>query len=485
METAMQLIWLRSDLRQHDNTALAAAAARGPTVAVYLLSPQQWLEHDDAACKIDFWLRNLRDLSASLGALNIPLLLRTADHWDQAPAVLLELCRQLNVETVHANEEYGVHESQRDAAVAATLRTRGIAFHSYLDQLLFRPGTVLTKTETYFQVFSQFRKVCYERLHRSVPALVKAPGKQAKLNVDSDPVPASIKGFAPPSESLRALWPAGEQEARRRLDTFADAQIDYYQSERDFPAKPGTSQLSAYLAAGVISPRQCLHAALQSNQGEFDSGKVGAVTWINELLWREFYKHILVGYPRVSRHRAFRTETEALAWRDAPDDLAAWQEARTGLPIIDAAMRQLLETGWMHNRLRMVVAMFLTKNLLIDWREGERFFMRHLIDGDLAANNGGWQWSASTGTDSAPYFRIFNPISQSEKFDSEGLFIKHWLPELAGLNKKEVHDPASAGGLFGVANYPAPIVNLGASRERALAAFKNLPSRSSTGEVHE
>lgn len=481
----MQLIWLRSDLRQHDNTALAAAAARGPTVAVYLLSPQQWLEHDDAACKIDFWLRNLRELSASLGALNIPLLLRTADHWDQAPAVLLELCRQLNVETVHANEEYGVHESQRDAAVAATLRTRGIAFHSYLDQLLFRPGTVLTKTETYFQVFSQFRKVCYERLHRSVPALVKAPGKQAKLNVDNDPVPASIKGFAAPSESLRALWPAGEQEARRRLDTFADAQIDYYQSERDFPAKPGTSQLSAYLAAGVISPRQCLHAALQSNQGEFDSGKVGAVTWINELLWREFYKHILVGYPRVSRHRAFRTETEALAWRDAPDDLAAWQEARTGLPIIDAAMRQLLETGWMHNRLRMVVAMFLTKNLLIDWREGERFFMRHLIDGDLAANNGGWQWSASTGTDSAPYFRIFNPISQSEKFDSEGLFIKHWLPELAGLNKKEVHDPASAGGLFGVANYPSPIVNLGASRERALAAFKNLPSRSSTGEVHE
>ncbi|QXZ15458.1 deoxyribodipyrimidine photo-lyase [Pseudomonas sp. AO-1] len=481
----MQLIWLRSDLRQHDNTALAAAAARGPTVAVYLLSPQQWLEHDDAACKIDFWLRNLRELSASLGALNIPLLLRTADHWDQAPAVLLELCRQLNVETVHVNEEYGVHESQRDAAVAAALKTRGITFHSYLDQLLFRPGTVLTKTETYFQVFSQFRKVCYERLHRSVPALVKAPGKQAKLNIDSDPVPASIKGFAAPSESLRALWPAGEQEARRRLDTFADAQIDYYQSERDFPAKPGTSQLSAYLAAGVISPRQCLHAALQNNQGEFDSGKVGAVTWINELLWREFYKHILVGYPRVSRHRAFRLETEALAWRDAPDDLAAWQEARTGLPIIDAAMRQLLETGWMHNRLRMVVAMFLTKNLLIDWREGERFFMRHLIDGDLAANNGGWQWSSSTGTDSAPYFRIFNPLSQSEKFDSEGLFIKHWLPELAGLNKKEVHNPASAGGLFGVADYPAPIVNLGASRERALAAFKNLPARSSMEDAHE
>ncbi|WP_433899876.1 deoxyribodipyrimidine photo-lyase [Pseudomonas sp. PSE1(2024)] len=477
----MQLIWLRSDLRQHDNTALAAAAERGPTVAVYLLSPLQWQEHDDAPCKIDFWLRNLRELSKSLGALNIPLLIRTAPHWNQAPAVLLELCRQLKIEAVHVNEEYGINECRRDEAVAEALQAAGITFHSYLDQLLFKPGSVLTKTGTYFQVFSQFRKVCYERLHRSMPSLKQAPGKQSALNIASDPVPEAIEGFPTPGESLRALWPAGEAEARRRLDTFADAQIDYYKSERDFPAKPGTSQLSAYLAAGVISPRQCLHAALQSNQGEFESGKVGAVTWINELLWREFYKHILVGYPRVSRHRAFRPETEALAWRDAPEDLAAWQEARTGLPIIDAAMRQLLETGWMHNRLRMVVAMFLTKNLLIDWREGERFFMRHLIDGDLAANNGGWQWSSSTGTDSAPYFRIFNPVSQSEKFDSEGLFIKHWLPELAGLNKKEVHNPASAGGLFGVADYPAPIVNLSASRERALTAFKNLPSRASQG----
>lgn len=481
----MQLIWLRSDLRLHDNTALSAAADRGPSVAVYLLSPEQWQAHDDAPCKVDFWLRNLSVLRHALGELNIPLLIRTASRWDQAPKVLLDLCLQLNIDTVHVNEEYGVHESRRDTAVADLLNSNGIAFHSYLDQLLFKPGTVLTKTGTYFQVFSQFRKVCYDRLHRSLPSLVKAPMAQSPLNFDSDEIPVSIEGFETPGETLRALWPAGEAEARRRLDTFADAQIDYYKTERDFPAKPGTSQLSAYLAAGVISPRQCLHAALQSNQGEFESGKVGAVTWINELLWREFYKHILVGYPRVSRHRAFRPETEALAWRDAPEELLAWQEARTGLPIIDAAMRQLLETGWMHNRLRMVVAMFLTKNLLIDWREGERFFMQHLIDGDLAANNGGWQWSSSTGTDSAPYFRIFNPLSQSEKFDSEGLFIKHWLPELAGLNKKDVHNPTSLGGLFGVAGYPSPIVNLSTSRARALAAFKNLPSRQNAGDGYE
>ncbi|WP_085594764.1 MULTISPECIES: deoxyribodipyrimidine photo-lyase [unclassified Pseudomonas] len=481
----MQLIWLRSDLRLHDNTALSAAAQRGPTVAVYLLSPEQWQAHDDAPCKIDFWLRNLQSLSTALGQLNIPLLVRSAATWDQAPQVLLELCRQLQIGTLHFNQEYGIHESRRDAAVARVLEKAGISVQGHFDQLLFKPGSVLTKSGGYFQVFSQFRKVCYSRLHTALPVLVSAPGAQMPLSISADPLPGQIEGFPTPKPALRELWPAGEDEAQARLERFADEQIHYYQGERDFPAKPGTSQLSPYLAAGVISPRQCLHAALRSNRGEFESGNPGAVTWINELLWRDFYKHILAGYPRVSRHRAFRPETEAVKWRDAPEELAAWQEARTGLPIIDAAMRQLLETGWMHNRLRMVVAMFLTKNLLIDWREGERFFMRHLIDGDLAANNGGWQWSASTGTDAAPYFRIFNPVSQSQKFDSEGRFIKHWLPQLAGLNKKDIHNPATLGGLFGVADYPAPMVDLSRSRERALAAFKALPSRLDAGAGDE
>lgn len=471
----LQLIWFRTDLRVQDNSALAAAMTTGPTVAVYLISPGQWLAHDDAPSKVDFWLRNLKELAIELGKLNVPLLVRHADDWNAAPQVIGELCQQLQIASVHANEEYGVHESRRDQAVTSALDAQGINFNSHLDQLFFKPGSVLTQSGTYFKVYSQFRKVCYQRLHSALPRVIAAPKKQAQLSISSDAVPEQVAGFATPTDTLRQLWPAGEAEARRRMDDFAAEQIDFYQSARDFPAKPGTSQLSAYLAAGVISPRQCLHAALSANQGEFDSGNVGVVTWINELLWREFYKHILVGYPRVSMHRAFRAETEAVAWRDAPLELKAWQEGRTGLPIIDAAMRQLLATGWMHNRLRMVVAMFLTKNLLIDWREGERFFMRHLIDGDLAANNGGWQWSSSTGTDSAPYFRIFNPLSQSQKFDPDGRFIRQWLPELVGLNKTNIHNPAAIGGLFGVADYPAPIVDLSKSRARALAAFKSLP----------
>lgn len=481
----MQMIWLRTDLRVHDNTALSAAMERGPVLAVYMISPAQWHSHDDAPAKVDFWLRNLSALKDELKALNVPLLIVHADTWDEAPKALLELCKTHGIEQVHVNEEYGINEQERDQAVEADLDKQGIGFMRHLDQLFFKPGSVLTKSGGYFKVYTQFRKVCYGRLHHSMPSLVRLPKKQSPMHVESDEVPESVKGFAAPARELRTLWPAGEDEARKRLEHFTDDQVHYYNDERDLPAKPGTSQLSAYLAAGVVSPRQCLHAALRSNNGEFESGNVGSVTWINELLWREFYKHVLVGFPRVSRHRAFRPETEALKWRQAPEDLQAWQQGRTGLPIIDAAMRQLLATGWMHNRLRMIVAMFLTKNLLIDWREGERFFMQHLIDGDLAANNGGWQWSSSTGTDSSPYFRIFNPLSQSERFDPEGLFIKKWVPELADLSKRDIHAPSALGGLFAVDGYPAPIVDLKTSRERALTAFKSLPHRQAETQHHE
>ncbi|OLS65024.1 deoxyribodipyrimidine photo-lyase [Pseudomonas putida] len=468
----MQLIWLRNDLRIHDNTALAAASERGPTLALWLVSPGQWRDHDDAACKVDFWLRNLRELKEALAHYNIPLLIRNAEHWKSAPRVLHQVCQEHGVQNVHINEEYGINEEQRDRQVGELLQRHDIRLHSYLDQLLFKPGTVLTKSNGYFKVFTQFRKVCYQRLHHALPALQRLPRKQDRLPIASDDIPDTIKGFAAPPDALREHWPAGESHARKRLKDFADDAMAEYPEQRDIPSVDGTSQLSPYLAAGVISVRQCLHAALASNHGEFESGNPGAVTWINELLWREFYKHVLTGYPRVSRHRAFRPATEAVKWRDAPQDLKAWQQGRTGIPIVDAAMRQLLATGWMHNRLRMVVAMFLSKNLLIDWREGEAFFMRHLIDGDLAANNGGWQWSASTGTDSVPYFRVFNPVSQSERFDSKGRFLRHWLPELKDLDDKEIHSP---GGLFSAKGYPQPIVDLGMSRRRAIEAFKQLP----------
>ncbi|MCQ4295198.1 deoxyribodipyrimidine photo-lyase [Pseudomonas stutzeri] len=469
-----QLLWLRTDLRTSDNPALCAAMAAGPTVALYLITPGQWLAHDDAPCKVDFWLRNLAQLSAQLQALNVPVLIREVDDWQAVPEMLLTVCREHQLQRVHYNDEYGVNEQRRDQAVTTRLENAGISVLGHLDRLLFAPGSVLTQSGSYFKVFGQFRRACLARLSMSLPPCKGVPAAQLPMHISSDPVPGEASGFARPSDYLRALWPAGEAFAQRRLASFVEDDLNQYHHRRDLPAEPGTSQLSPYLAAGVISIRQCLHAALGYNQGELDSGSTGATTWINELLWREFYNHILVGYPRVSMHRAFRAETEALPWRRASNELKAWQEGRTGFPIIDAAMRQLKATGWMHNRLRMVVAMFLSKNLLIDWREGERWFMRQLIDGDLAANNGGWQWSASTGTDSVPYFRLFNPISQSQRFDPDGQFLRRWLPELQHLNKSDVHNPSAQRSLFGAADYPKPIVDLGETRARALAAFRNL-----------
>lgn len=471
----MHLTWLRSDLRVTDNTALSAASERGPTLALWLISPGQWQAHDDAACKVDFWLRNLREVRQSLDALNIPLLIRKIDTWDDAPEAVLDVCRKHNVQSVHWNEEYGINEARRDAATCKLLKASKVEVHTHLDQLLFRPGTVLTRSGGYFQVFGQFKKNCLEHLHRSLPSMAAPVKRQAPTSIKSDSIAQHVEPFEKPADALRKRWPAGEKEAQARLARFTDEIIDDYETLRDLPAREGTSQLSAYLAAGVISPRQCLHAALAHNRGEFDSGSSGVQTWVNELLWREFYKHILTGYPQVSRHRAFRAHTEALPWRNAPKEFEAWQQGRTGFPIIDAAMRQMLATGWMHNRLRMLTAMFLSKNLLIDWRLGERHFMRHLIDGDLAANNGGWQWSASTGTDSVPYFRIFNPVSQSQRFDPKGRFIRQWVPELQNIDDKNIHDPGKCHGLIDANLYPSPIVDLHSSRQRALQAFKELP----------
>lgn len=469
-----QLIWFRSDLRVQDNTALNAAMQSGPALAVYFITPGQWQLHDDAPCKIDFWLRNLNSLQAQLQTLNVPLLIRHAHYWSDAPEVMADLCREYSIDCVHANDEYGLNEVRRDKEVAELLREQGVQFKSYLDQLLFQPGSILNRSGNYFQVFSQFRKVCYQRLHIALPAQQPLLQAQASTGINSDPIPSEVAGFAKPSAALQSLWPAGEHAAHLRQQRFADEFMEDYDLQRDLPAIPGTSQLSAYLAAGVLSPRQCLEAALLTNRGEFESGNPGVVTWVNELLWREFYKHILVGFPQVSRHKAFRSQTEAIAWRDAPQELKAWQEGRTGFPLVDAAIRQLLETGWMHNRLRMVVAMFLSKNLLIDWREGERFFMRHLIDGDLAANNGGWQWSASTGTDAVPWFRLFNPINQSRRFDPQGRFIRHWLPQLADVDDKHIHEPWKAGELFARPDYPQPMIDLSLSRERVLQTFHRL-----------
>ncbi|AZS79317.1 deoxyribodipyrimidine photo-lyase [Achromobacter spanius] len=468
------LLWLRTDLRMHDNPALAAAAENGTVTALFLAAPEQWRLHGDAPAKVDFWLRNLHELSRSLGERGIPLKLLTVADWSQAPAAIAAFCQAHGISQVHANTEWAINERRRDAAVANALEAIGVDWTLHHGATLLRPGTVQTGKGDCYRVYTPYARTCRERLRSAPIAALPAPRAQTPPDWQADPLPDAFEGYAPPSDAVRALWPAGEAAATDRLDAFADGVIDAYKDERDFPSLPATSCLSPYLAAGVLSAGQALRAALVANQGELDSGRAGAATWINELLWREFYLHLLAAYPSLSMHQPMKPETAAVPWRDAPDDLRAWQQGKTGIPIVDAAMRQLLTLGWMHNRLRMVTAMFLSKNLLIDWRLGEAWFMEHLVDGDLAANNGGWQWSASTGADAVPYFRVFNPLSQSKRFDPRGVFLREWLPELAHLDDQAIHDPSPMERA--AAAYPLPIVDLAQSRLRALEAFGNLPA---------
>ena len=467
------LCWFRTDLRIEDQPALSQAAASGDAIALYIASPEQWHQHGDAPVKVDFWLRGLHVLKKELSALNIPLKWLVVDLWKDVPQALLAFSQEHGVESVHCNREFGVNERRRDRNCYRLLKENGISMTGHHGGTLLIPGSVKTGSDSYYRVFTPFARACREKLRTLPYALTPVPKKQlSKIFPASDDLPTVMPGWEVPISNMQQGWPAGAAVAQDRLENFAQERMTRYVPDRDYPALPGTSTLSPYLAAGMISAGQCLHVAMRVNQGETDTGNRGVTTWITEIFWREFYQHLMYGFPTLSMHQPMRPDTNAVVWREAPADYEAWCEARTGVPIVDAAMRQLVSTGWMHNRLRMVVAMYLTKNLLIDWRRGEAFFMQHLIDGELAANNGGWQWSASTGADSAPYFRVFNPISQSEKFDPKGVFIRHWLPELSSLSDREIHDPSPISRQS--LNYPEQIVDLKSSRVRAIEAFASL-----------
>ncbi len=476
------LMWFRADLRVSDNTALSEAAAWADdgVAGLFVVCPAQWREHDWAGVKVDFILRTLRELSASLAKVGVPLVIAHAERFVDIPGVMARAVKELGCTGVFFNREYEVNEARRDEAVSEAMKAKGVECFAFDDQCVTAPGTVRTGEGRAFTVFTPFRNAWLKTVEagggvRVRPRVnVKAAATHGKGSVArgtfGTEVPESVQGF----ETLvdPALWPAGERAASKRLERFVEDRIGRYKTDRDLPWMDGTSTLSPYLAVGSLSPRQCVVAAMEWNKGKLSGGNAGAEQWITEVIWRDFYKHVLAAFPRVCMGRAFKIDTDRIKWRYDEKEFAAWCEGRTGYPIADAAMRQLNATGWMHNRLRMIAAMFLTKDLLIDWRWGEKYFMQRLVDGDFASNNGGWQWSASTGTDAAPYFRIFNPVSQSRKCDPRGEFIRRWVPELAGVAGDEVHDPAELPPLARAGlRYPEPMVEHAKARERVLEAF--------------
>ena len=462
-------IWFRSDLRLDDNPALINALRNcEEVIGVYIFSESQWNLHNESNIKHEFLINNLQDLEQSLARLNIPLIAINSDTYGSIPKDLCSFSKQYKIHHIFWNNEFGFNESTRDTLASKAILQQGIAVSSYHDQVIYEPGFLKTGQGKPFSVFTPFKRRWIENFSMDFLDL-DSPTEPAKItSIQSD---LSLLEFKKFHNVNMSLWPAGEAAALKRLQAFLDNKVMEYSESRNIPILDGTSRISAYLALGIISPRRCILEALKLNQFEFTSGNAGICKWIDEIIWREFYRNIMHSFPHVSKNRPFNLATEGISWRHNNDELEAWKTGNTGFPLIDAAMRQLLNEGWMHNRLRMVVAMFFSKNLLHDWRLGEQYFMQNLIDGDFASNNGGWQWSASTGTDAAPYFRIFNPVTQSQNFDPGGLFIKSFVPELDHLSPKEIHLPEY--DLFTQSDYPKPIVDLRISRQRAIDVFKN------------
>ena len=464
--------WIRRDLRLADNEALAAALARaGQVIPAFVLDPALLDSPYVGDKRVAFLFGGLRQLDADLRARGSRLIVRGGEPL----AELSRLREETGATRILAEADFSPYARRRDSRVAAALPldlAGGVVVHP--------PGTVLKADGDPYSVFTPF-----SRAWKALPPPVGRHVLGAPTTLPSVPDLPSLA--LPDAPALPATVPFGpsEAEAQRRLAAFATgdhAPIGRYAQARDRLDLRGTSELSPYLRFGMISARQAVvsaRAAVAAAAGA-DGGaqeRKGAETWLNELIWREFYVHILYHFPQV-RGSSFRSEYDQIAWENDTGAFAAWCEGRTGYPVVDAAMRQLVETGWMHNRARMIVASFLVKDLLIDWRWGERFFMQHLVDGDPAANNGGWQWTAGTGTDAAPYFRIFNPILQGKKHDPDGSFVRRWLPGLARVPNRTLHAPwempeegqREAGCIIGD-DYPAPVVDHAWARERTLAAY--------------
>jgi deoxyribodipyrimidine photo-lyase len=460
------IVWFRNDLRLADNPALIAALGSGrPVVPVYVLDAEtEGVRAPGAASR--WWLHHsLASLDASLRALGSRLVLRRGP----AEAAITELAAACDARSVYWNRVYDQGTRERDARLKQSFTARGVIAESHKANLLVEPWEVATQAGQPFKVFTSFWRAC--RALKSPTAPLPAPKLLPAPRAWPDSDKLSDWRLLPTAPDwaggMRASWTPGEAAAARRLTDFLDDALARYRQARDLPAVEGTSRLSPHLAFGEISPRQIWRAAT-------GLGHSAAVEkFLAELGWREFAYNLLFHFGDLAQ-RNFRPEFDVFPWQEAGDALEAWRRGRTGYPIVDAGMRELWTTGWMHNRVRMITASFLTKDLLIDWRAGERWFWDTLVDADPANNATGWQWVAGSGADAAPYFRIFNPVLQGEKFDPSGDYVRRWIPELASLPADTIHRPWTAKQPLPPEIYPARLVDHAAARERALEAFRTL-----------
>lgn len=481
MGEAPTLVWFRQDLRLSDNPALAAAVDRGsPVIPVFIWAPEEEGTWRPGAAS-QWWLhRSLVALGAELEKRSSRLIIRRGP----AGKALNDLLAESGASTVFWNRRYDPAAVARDADLKSQLRERGIATESFNGNLLFEPWTIRNGSGPPFRVFTSFWRACLTRpvapASKDVPGKLRAPENWPRSSELSE---LKLEPTVDWGGGLRETWQPGESGARSQLKRFQKEAIQEYSARRDEPCVVGTSRLSPHLHFGEISPGQVWRVV----HGMMNNGAVGShgarEAYLRQIGWREFAYQLLYHHPE-SPEQPLRTEFEAFPWKTDPRTLRAWTQGKTGYPLVDAGMRELWHTGWMHNRVRMVVASFLVKHLMIGWQEGAAWFWDTLVDADLANNTLGWQWVAGCGTDAAPYFRIFNPVLQGEKFDPTGKYVRHWVPELSGLPDDWIHKPWSApastlkkaGTQLG-RTYPNPIIDHDAARERALAALRSIKGK--------
>ncbi|KAL8713205.1 MAG: hypothetical protein Q9220_002726 [cf. Caloplaca sp. 1 TL-2023] len=484
--------WFKCDLRTYDNKALSLASKLAkshgvPLICLHIISPQDYKAHMTSPVRVDFVLRTLEVLKEDLAKLDIPLYVETVEKRRAIPDRIFELCEKWGASHLFCNIEYEVDELRREASMIRQGVAKGIAVEAVHDTCVVPPGDLKSGSGRQYAVYSPWYRAWVAHIHQH-PYLLDIhdpPAPNAKSsrqdfksifeNNSIPEAPANKRLTSEEKKRYRTMWPPGEHEAHDRLSKFLAEKATSYKDTRNFPAANGTAVLSVHFASGTLSARTAIHSARSANTTKkLDGGNEGIKTWISEVAWRDFYKHVLVNWPYVCMNKPFKPEYTSIKWEYSEPFFHKWCEGQTGYPFIDAAMRQLNHTGYMHNRARMGVASFLAKHLLIDWRRGERYFMEHLIDGDFASNNGGWGFSASTGVDPQPYFRIFNPWLQSEKFDEGGDYIRRWVPELEGVGGKAIHDPYGRGAEAEAKRkgYPTVCVDHKTSRNRALARYK-------------
>ena len=469
MSTA--IVWLRRDLRLHDNPALRAACeTHDAVIPVYIFAPEEHAPWQPGAAS-RWWLHHsIAALSTELHKRNSTLILR------RGPSLktLRELAGETEAEAVYWNRLYEPSAIARDSDIKAALRDDGLQVASYNAALLWEPWTVETGQGGPYRVFTPFWRACVQRPPPAPDAapkpLITAPAWPASLDLSALKLLPDIHWYG----GLEDAWQPGEAGAQRRLALFCETLIDDYHQGRDRPDLDGVSQLSPHLHFGELSPRQ-VWQAVTDRYGGAPLERRGGEAYLREIGWREFAYHVLYHFPDSSE-QPVQEKFRNYPWRDGAEAealLHAWQRGRTGLPLVDAGMRQLWHSGWMHNRVRMVVASFLTKNCRIHWLQGARWFWDTLVDADLASNSLGWQWVAGSGFDAAPYFRIFNPVSQAEKHDPQGDYQRRWVSELEGLDGKALRQPWTLPN-DRRPNYPEPAVDLSESRKTALAGYQKI-----------